>query len=451
MTSGEPVRRSVWPRVLLVLAALLAAGIAVAWCTRPAAVAERELTRVLARLEARGVPTTFEDWSTPAPSRESNGWPDLLAAVAWRDARVPEGWRRTYVGPWNHSCEQPWWATSSEQDMDALAGFLGSMEPFFERIDVAVAKPTLRWELPPKDDTGWRFPSPDVLGAGELQRMLLARAHGAPDEPARRHAVVALARLAGRLDRRTTVSAALISRTLLRSACGTLRGLVEARLIDAAAAREDLDALLTVRCIDDMPATIAMERVATCEYVPHLIDGTAFPERSFANTLKSVYADLRDGRRPFARDLDIDRLLAVGLIDALDAAAALQPTWDRSYDERFAACFPQAPEHFAPHNMLHSMIERSRAVDAQSRLARVALAACVHHGAHGRWPDGPGELATLFADGDVPLDPYTGEAFVWSVDDGVLTLAARPWTARDEDPLPVVDDPVGWDLVWTLR
>ncbi len=64
--------------------------------------------------------------------------------------------------------------------------------------------------------------------------------------------------------------------------------------------------------------------------------------------------------------------------------------------------------------------------DARASLARIALAACAHHEAHGAWPATSADLAPLFPDG-VPVDPFTGQPFELRIEDGTLVLRATPW------------------------
>ncbi len=440
----------VWRRGLLVFGTVLLAGTVLAWCTRPMARAERDLDRVIEDLRARAVATSFEELVGTPPDPGENGWEEIAAALAWRDGHLADGWEQRVVGPRNYRFASPWWRNASEEDLARLAEFLDGLAPCFVHLEAAAGMPTIRWPLPPRDSDGARDDLPPLRAIEAPQGLLEMRAHGAVEPATRRRAIATLFRMGQRIDERVGPYAGIAAECLLRSGYAALREEFRSGIGDPAAARAELDPLLTLRRIDSMPTAIAAARTGACEYVPQLLDGSAFVDRRFWERARDAAANARAGRNPFAPFLDIDPILAVATISGIDRAAAIPHSWDRSYDEAFLQCLGEQPANFRPATPLHMRIDTARQIDAAIRIARIALAACVYRMEQGEWPRTAAELRGLFPEGELPTDPYTGEGFVWLLEDDALEIRASPWSLRPLGWGTPADDPDAAGLVWRL-
>ncbi len=283
-----------------------------------------------------------------------------------------------------------------------------------------------------------------------VQGLLEMRAHVAADQASRQRAIATLLRMGRRINERVGPYSGIAADCLLRSGCAALREELRSGIEYPTATRAELDPLLTLRRIDSLPTAIAAARTEACEHVPRLLDGTAFVDRGIWEKAMEAAAYARAGRNPFARPWDIDPVLAVAMIGDLDRVAELPHSWDRSFDAAFLQCFPKQPVNYRAAAPLHMRIDTARQIDAVTRLARIALAACVYHRDHGKWPGSVVELSGLFADGELPKDPYTGDGFVWLREGDVLVVRARPWSLRPPGSGIPPDDPEAAGLVWRL-
>ncbi len=406
------------------LAVLAAMGLYVALRPGP----ERRLADLIADLRAQGEPVTIAEMDPPMPPDSENGAPEIDAAMAWWEKNQPApGWESRTAGPWNRDLEAPYWEHASPEQMEALRVLLTDLAPFFERVDRAVARPTLVWSVPERreaaDLLSFRLP------VEKLRRLIQligarSRAGATPDE----RLVGVISRV--RLETRTRTSSALDELVMSTAAWITLvdlRDLLALEQVDPRSAREALDSDLRTTWSSRLPRLVRAERASGLEQMPFVIDGSVWsapkiprgqrPPTEFEHLAGRIerWVEGRPPKRPqtligmIEMLRDLDALLEPGVTTATVGSLMDDP---RLHGNSFALIVPP-------------IAKRLLQLDMQSRAARVALAAYEHRREHGVWPASHGDLAPLFRDG-VPLDPYTDAPFVFERDGDALVVRAVP-------------------------
>ncbi len=437
---------------LVVFGLIVVSGLVAALMPGP----EEHLAELIAELRARGEPVTLAEIDAPMPPDAENGAAELDAAMAWWKEHQPDDdseapWEHRVAGLWNPTLEEPWHETASPEQMDALRVLLVDLEPFFLRIDGALARSTLVWPLGPRDTVaghmvGYRIP---IQSLQTLHKLLAARAHSGATDDDRLIAIRGMLRVGTRIRSQTAIEQ-LVCATIFVSACQMLRRALEAGSVDPAAAWITLDAELRHRWSQRLPELIRAERANGLQLVPFFIDGSywTYLEDELGWTRPTVWERWRQRLNGIGRaDWELhpqtvgdmlERLRGLGMF--LDPELSARAVWDFRDDER------------VENNTFAMLIPRIAAklvqTDMSARLARVSLAAYAHREAHGAWPTSLESLAPLFPDG-VPLDPYTERPFVLQRDGDALVLRAQPWESLFKD-IEALDDPLEHGHVWRL-
>jgi len=410
--------------------------------------AEEHLAELIAELQARGEPVSLRELEAPMPADEQNGALDLDAAMEWWEANEPDDFgTRRIAGAWNLSIVRPWAENATPEQMDGLREFLVFLAPFFEHVNRAASKPELAWPLNARESAADFGPMHIPVPALQIvQRFLEARAVAGATPESRYEALSATLAIAARLRARRQIDH-LVAATLHGGVCQRLRFALENGRIDPIDARARLDDVLSATWDDRFALIVRAERAHHVEALPFWIDGSIPAEiDTFLGPPPGVTKRTIEGvKRFFGGSIDLD-----------GQAPTTRLRWIREFD-RYAApersardVCTEAVTALVDFNPMTVNLKRIRRKfvhnDALTRLARVALAAYEHRVRHGDWPAAPSDLEALFADG-VPVDPFTGAAFVMARDGDVLLLSARPWQGF----LSASDGDAGeTGLVWRL-
>ena len=399
--------------------------------------AEVALQELRTELRERGAPLTVAEAEPPVPEDAFNGAVDIDRAHAWWDAAEREPyWPEKIAGAWNNTLRWPWWESATPEQMKRLGPFLESLAPFFEHLDRAARKPEIAWphrthgsaaewlDTAVPAETTWLQLVTQLLGARSI-------AGATPEE---RLAGIRAQLALGVRYRARFVLGHLTANTRARNAAVRLRHCLEDGSIDPAAAREQLDEMLSVSPIARFSSLIEFERIYALEVLPYWVDGSMpaeidrrHPERAARRAKKGKPPETAQDWIRWTRDLD--------------RYDDLQWTSDavRSGFSSYEAPLNQITIRLDP--MLGHVVD----AEAAMRLGRLALASYEFRREHGRWPDSAEDLSPLFPEG-VPVDPFTGAAFLIGTDGEHLTLRAKhwEWMSRDED------DPRGDGDDWRL-
>jgi len=412
-------RRRFWVVVGAVAVVLVAGtGAAVHHVTSEAPFREH-----VAELRAQGVPTTVEEVLAAGPPPEENGADELLAALAWLDEHHPEPWDVT--GPWDYTAKFPWEETATPEQMEALAGFLEEVEPFFDRVSAALEKPRL-WFGAPATDESWGLSHDHVSEIMRVSRVLSARAVAAKEPDDRLEAIEDLLAL-GRKMEAVDLTDFMVAVANKGAGLHSLREGLAAGTLEAVPAQMSLEPVLAAPRVTSWRAGISGERSYLLIAYDALLDGK-IPTPSLLDELQ---ARLR-GRKAFEHGTPRD---AVRWSKATAQVAAVPE--GLPFAERLARTEATDTDE-DPLLLYGPILRRWVRNEATSRLARVALAAAAHRAETGSWPASLAELEPLLQ-GGLPMDPFTQKDFVMEpVPGGGLRLrAAFPadFTADDQEGL----------------
>lgn len=402
---------------------------AVAWIVvDPLAATERATER----LRARGFATTVAEWNAPPVPAEENGAPEIDAADDWLVAT--HGGRDAWkcAGPWRNDLPEPWWEHASARDMVALDHFLAALEPYFARLEAAVARPRLHW---PADA---QFALPEIARLQRINALLHASARRDAATADRLRAVAIPLRIARKVDRPVLITGMVVG-AMSGSAVKDLRALVTSGAVPAADARRALDEDLRMDLSSRIPGMVRGEIVWALE-----VHRAAYSGRDDGAGGEASFVPRLDA--PAARVVAMFLGGPAEMFDACEQAAAVSETSVAARVRHFRALEAGASKYARVGLVMWpAMPIRLARADAALRLARVALAVKERHESSGRWPASLDELRDTFPDGP-PLDPFTDASFVYDVRDGAVRIASTGRIAGDE---PVSEaDLQSHGLVW---
>jgi hypothetical protein len=419
--------------VFLLVVALLVGGFAMWRASMRRAFNDRIQTLRLA-----GEPTRPEDLSRPPVPEEENAVDIFLEA--WRlshQTSPPDSY-------WELPDEREDW---SEENWREVAAWVETRRPFLELLRKGVARPHVRLPGNPGPwDEDLDEPTPRTKLTWlmmESQRVLLPAAHlhlDRPDgtEPAVRALIL-------HLDVVDRVADRWSIRHVFRMRCyaatvRTLEELTHKPGFDAGGARILLRGRLEV--IEDrepLRRALRYERVAmlwllshpermaafssggeTVGGFPATWIGNAFVWRNAPRTLDLIECALAVLDRPDHETSAAMVAMVSGKQTWIDRICALGGMWDIALSMTLAA--------------------RLQAV-TETRLARIGLALLEHRQETGAWPESLAAIGER-VDGAIPVDPYTGEAFLYERDDKTVRIISagdgsgpvQIVTDSDEDP-----------------
>ncbi len=400
-----------------------------------------EWAAAIDELRARDEPVELADVAGEPPPAEDDGAPLLREAWAWADANLPprDEW------PWPEAegvAAEDEWGNAVPSRPDEIRAFAARLGPYLELVDAALARRRL-W-LPPPDEP---LAGDDVVPRLQLTQRALWIAGRADDDPdARLVAVHRLFELSSRIEHHHTIRS-MVAYAIAMGAAIELRRRLAAGEVDAAETRRRLDHHLTVEWLPRLRDVIRFERTGfiwTHQVFLGEVEATLPVDFGDIEGLKNspaargwYYGSGTRGVRGMQSILDLP----------LDSHVQHRRDFERASrawrDEAIAATtFVVFPD-------LHVRFTRA---DAVNRLARIALALAEHRRTHGSWPGSLDALAPLFADGVVPIDPWSDRPFVYQrLDDRVRVSSPGPaadpvWgETYDESQLRE------YGLVWELR
>jgi hypothetical protein len=399
-------RRGAWALVAAAFVALLAVAI---WRLFPS---EQPFHDYIAKLRAEGAPTTFDELNGPMPLDAENAAPEIEAAYEAFVAEFgpPADWP---AGAWNWEI----FPRSEEdlpapEDLAALTAFADRARPFAERIATAISRPRCRFAL----RQGTVLPgltSGASYAVGNSLPLLDDVARHASDAAVRLDACRTLALIAARLETRGFSETRLAMDAADRCA-GALRAGLADRSITPSLARATLDPLLRARWLPRLPACVRFDAAEFAFEYGALLAGRYGPtagalERA-ARDVDDTVARMGGSSRPRRWEPGhADEIVAAcefaraTAAIATDSYAAFHREY-RALEERHEPPHGRRGSHFLAAALTH--------LDAEIRLARVALAAAEFREERGELPASLDELRPRFDDG-IPLDPFTGASFAY--------------------------------------
>ena len=417
----------------------------VAWAIVPPS--ERPFYDYLDERRAAGLPTTYEELLGPMPPAAENGVEELAAAVPWvlKEFGPSTSWKNSGFDV-NMIVNED--GPTPEQIAEETPAAV-RIRPWTERRDAVLAKPRLRFPvaLGPEGFRTWTH----VTVLQNVQRFLMMQAQ-AEDDPQRRLAACRAMFLFARRIEPESLMTWMVGTAFVSGGVAALRRGVEWGRIDPVAAREACDELLRGSRREGLRAAFRAEAVWFLTAYRELVEGRATP-RSAKSSYWWKMSRRFDRLMSHVRGIpDFPELepgmprTIVGVCRGLDAAAA-EPGVDVG---------PAMAQRLDPSGAMREFgidvaVSKCRRTnvqcDAQTRLARVALAVAELHAKTGAWPASLDELAPMFPDG-VPADPFTDKPFAYTpTKDGVRVSSAG---RLPSDPVPEQDTRSWRGLVWEL-
>jgi hypothetical protein len=384
----------------------------------------------VAAMRASNEPTTVEELCGRMPLDAENAAPEIAAALSWVDVTL---------GP-----EETWppgmtWRDPLGDARVPLERFVGQLSPFAVRVSAALDRPRCRFSSP-EVALADQIPALDRLARTE--RLLRATTRFAHDPDAQVDASRSLARLAVLLEPITQVER---DRTflLMRDSVEDLRAAIESGTWDASSVRSRVDQVLAVQWLPRVSALATQLRIEVLRWHQQELDADANlgPVDSIEKRWRAIRGreTWRESQRPTADSV---------VREAEDLREVVRgPT--SSYLLHLAAMGRSVPSPESPdHYWVHRIGDPYAQVDAQTRLARIALAAAEHRATHGDFPASLDELRPMFPDG-VPIDPYTDAPFVYGKIATGVRIASAGRLAEDA----ALDEVTLRErcLVWELR
>ncbi|MCK6461388.1 MAG: hypothetical protein L6Q95_16020, partial [Planctomycetes bacterium] len=389
--------------------------------------------RAKARFEARvealraaGQPTRFEDLATPPIPDEENGAKLLAEAHRLLEEREK--------GP--DSAESLLWKDKhTDEERLKIAAYLDSLAPYFDLLEEIHRRPGWRPDLDWSKGIGMMLDLVPELH--DASRLLLARVEFDLEMEGRteRTAAAAVQLLGlGRKCRGPFAIGHLIPLAVTSQAVGVLRTALREPGFDAAMFRRLVDGELAAAIPErGPPARMLVEERVYLLGMVRAID---------AGEVSSLTGGLmEDHWLPFVNrprlfrdactclDLAEDGIRRADTMpeDALAAGADFRARYPRgrwedivpNYGAFYAGVFTKFGQHVAC-----------------LRLARVVMALLDHRQKHGAWPE------SLDALGEMPLDPFSGNPFLYERTERGCTVRA----AKEDTPEDLESD----NLLWTL-
>jgi hypothetical protein len=398
--------------------------------------AEARLRQFVDGRRAAGEPTTFAELNPPEPPDADNAAVEIDAALSavYEQFGPEKSWPD--VGPWAKTASESF-EDESPEHVAAQRAFGKQFGPFCDRVAAALDRPRLRFRLVLVPEG-----VPDGRATRTLQAVarIVASEAMVADDPLRRvEAARSLLRMARRNEPFSTMDS-IVGAVMAERAATAIRIGLERSEVDPAAARTGLDRFL------QGDWTAAGARVFQAEIVAVI----SLYETALAGRVDEKKWDRSVGERwrPADAAMVIDGCKMLKQASRLPIApfAAYRRSLKTLVDRAKADGNPIALEGLAIDGWV--VVERLGRLEAQTRLARIALAAAEYRAKHGDFPASLDELAPMFADG-VPLDPYTDAPFVYERTATGVRIASAGRVA--DEPAVDVETLREKCLVWELK
>jgi hypothetical protein len=370
-------------------------------------------------MRAAGEPTSVDELRGPPPSDDVNAAPEIAAALKWAQdaAGDSSGWPRLA----REFGDPP----LTDAERRAAEEFVARLLPFVHRVEAALARPRCAFPSA-RDDRPEAFgeTSPTVIDTWSLLSTI-ARNAGDPDE--RIEACRALMLLAVRLETHDELDRTVHTLAIVNDCTTAMQTGLESGGWDPGRARARLDDVLAEPWLARTKRIVTEYRVGEIERYEIDLERK---DRSSNGTVRHI-AD-------------------AGSTDDLIASAA---SW-REMAELPTTSYVQ---YRAGVRKLHAGLASwifcdggtFARVEAECRLARVALALAEHRRKYGDFPERLDELSSAFPDG-VPLDPFTDAPFNYVLDERSVWISTRGLFAdeiRNDDG----NGPVVGLMLWMLK
>jgi hypothetical protein len=408
----------------------------------------KPLDDYVAAVKAAGKPVTVEEVIGPPPPPETNGIVDFDAAYKWLDEHAGPTEKWTYAGPWSANWTATWYDDEPPERLAALDRYLESLQPFFDGLAAAVAKP--RFVVPASRTAQGFVVEPGAQRLLDAIRVVQARAFGASRAQDRLDSVALLLMLSSRIDGPSSMDH-IVANAASHWAVLALRRDLERGAVDAAPARAKLDALLVGPWPPRVSEMVTYQRVLMLDFAMHA-DFDARPGGGMFSSLaldvgKRIERALRGQPEPPApafRGTPKEFVAAHAAFAPLESLPTdsyprimneVRAFWDATKDAPFVhGWMPASP----------GVVESFARTAAGARLARVALAVAAHRD----FPPSLDELRPMFPDG-VPLDPFTDAPFIYEKTATGARVASLGRLSEDE---PLADPTLRERcLVWELK
>jgi hypothetical protein len=432
-------------RLLLVSAAAVVA--LVVWALVPAS--EKPFYDYLDERRAAGLANSFEELLGPMPPDAENGAAELEASIPWVLATCgpSSSWKNS---PFDATLALEDYGPTREQ-IEGETPAAVQIRPWTDRRNSVLAAPHLRFAITLLP-SGMRSAS-HMQCLQNAQRLLCMQAD-AEDDPIRRLAACRATLLFARRIEPETLMTWMVGTAIESGGVTSLRRDVEWGRIDPAAARAACDELLAGSRVDGTRRALRVCSVDFLTAYRELIEGRAVPRtagQSWWQRTSRRVERLVSRLRGVPEYPELEPGMAhtvVSICRGLDAAAAADLSADLSKDGVDGLDPTGTLRECGIDGIVVHVMSLAVQTDAQTRLARVALAVAAHREEHGAFPASLDELRAAFPDG-VPNDPYTDAAFVYEpTKDGVRISSAGRFPGT---PAPEEDTRRAQQLVWELK
>jgi hypothetical protein len=359
----------------------------------------------VAAMRAAHEPTTVEEFCGRMPLDTENAAPEIAAALSWVDVTL---------GP-----EETWppgmmWREPLGDARVPLERFVRQLRPFGMRVSAALDRPRCRFS---SAEVAYDYLSPALDRLARTERLLRATTRFAHDPDAQADANRSLARLAVRLEPITQPERDRAF-LLMQDSVEDLRNAIESGRWGASSVRSRVDQVLAVQWLPRVSALATQLRVEVLRW--HQKDLDADASLGPVDSIEKRWRAIR-GRETWR---EAQRQTADSVVREAEDLREVVRTPTSSFLVHLAAMRRRAaslesPDHYWVPRIAYPYAQ----VDAQTRLARVALAAAEFHATHGDFPASLDELKPMFADG-VPLDPFTDAPFVYEKTETGVRIAS---------------------------
>jgi hypothetical protein len=427
-------------------AALLLGG---AWLVMSSTYSRRPIDNYVAQARIAGKPVTLREAFGSVPAPEANGAPELLAACARVQAQKGRPLIWQVKGPWNVEVD-PWYEGLSAADLRALDSALAEVQPLFDAVAAALAKPRLCFAAFGAD--GRPEQGDYVLPVCDTASVLLARATISSDAE-RLDAAALLGELAIRWEGCTMLDELAAANVMRKCAHAVQHELLRPD-VDAARWRARLDAALARPWLPRFGKVVRRERAWFAENASLTGEGLSFRwydrviEGERRPPLRRLGEQAEDLLQAWLNGEMTPHSSPAYLAHVLTACEQLEAAPTSSYSALQQAIAETAGRIADQEQVLH--VSRLALIlndtDACCRLARIALALAEFRAQRGDLPAALDELQPLLG-GAVPLDPYSDEPFVFAkTAAGVRVSSVRRLGGKASDQLTLSERLLTWEL-----